>query len=124
MPAVRIQIRGKRRGQRGSCSARCRLSKLGSLAELGAVHRMRQRRGSLEASNAIFKQVSGNRLAIMFAVLGLGSLAVLIVGCSGGNPIILLLVLALGGFLFLHYIIWGRLLSRNEEREESPSGDP
>ena len=67
---------------------------------------------------------TSNGLAIMFAVLGLGSLAVLIVGCSGGNPIILLLVLALGGFLFLHYIIWGRLLSRNEEHEESPSGDP
>ena len=34
---------------------------------------------------------TSNGLAIMFAVLGLGSLAVLIVGCSGGNPIILLL---------------------------------
>ena len=63
-----------------------------------------------------------NGLAIMFAVLGLGSLAVLIVGCSGGNPVVLLLVLALGGFLFLHYIIWGRLLNRTAEHED-PSGD-
>ena len=63
-----------------------------------------------------------NGLAIMFAVLGLGSLAVLVVGCSGGNPVILLLVLALGGFLFLHYIIWGRLLNRTAEHED-PSGD-
>jgi len=65
---------------------------------------------------------ASNGLAIMFAVLGLGSLAVLIVGCSGGNPMILLLVLALGGFLFLHYIIWGRLLNRTAEHED-PSGD-
>ncbi len=66
---------------------------------------------------------TSNGLAVMFAVLGLGSLAVLIVGCSGGNPVILLLVLALGGFLFLHYIIWGRLLNRTADREESPSSD-
>ena len=66
---------------------------------------------------------ASNGLAVMFAVIGLGSLAVLIVGCSGGNPVILLLVLALGGFLFLHYIIWGRLLNRTADHEDRGSGD-
>ncbi|MBC20586.1 MAG: hypothetical protein CMJ74_10055 [Planctomycetaceae bacterium] len=64
-----------------------------------------------------------NGLAVLFAVLGLGSLAVLIVGCSGGNPVILLLVLALGGFLFLHYIIWGRLLNRTADQDDRVSVD-
>ena len=65
----------------------------------------------------------GNGLAVMFALLGLGSLAVLIVGCSGGNPVILLLVLALGGFLFLHYIVWGRLLNRAAEQDDRATVD-
>ena len=67
------------------------------------------------------RQRLGNSLAILFALLGLGLLAVLIVGCSGGSPVILLLVLALGGFLCLHYIVWGRLLSRSEERDNDHS---
>ena len=65
----------------------------------------------------------GNGLAVMFALLGLGSLAVLIVGCSGGNPVVLLLVLALGGFLFMHYILWGRLLNRAAEQDEPVGSD-
>jgi len=67
------------------------------------------------------RQRLGNSLAVLFALLGLGLLAVLIVGCSGGSPVILLLVLALGGFLCLHYIVWGRLLSRSEERDNDHS---
>ena len=63
----------------------------------------------------------GNSMAVLFALLGVGLLAVLIVGCSGGSPVILLLVLALGGFLFFHYIVWGRLLSRSEERDNDRS---
>ena len=63
----------------------------------------------------------GNSFAVLFALLGLGLLAVLIVGCSGGSPVILLLVLALGGFLCLHYIVWGRLLSRSEARDNDHS---
>jgi len=39
---------------------------------------------------------------------------VLILGCSGGNPAILVLLLAIVGFLLLHYIVWGRSLSRSD----------
>jgi Flp pilus assembly protein TadB len=63
----------------------------------------------------------GNSLALLFALMGLGLVAVLIVGCSGGNPVVLLLILAMGGFLFLHYIVWGRLLSRTGKRDNDYS---
>ena len=77
--------------------------------------------GPPDATRQKKRQRLGNNLAILFALLGLGLLAVLIVGCSGGSPVILLLVLALGGFLCLHYIVWGRLLSRSEERDNDHS---
>ena len=57
-------------------------------------------------------------IAVAFSVLGLGLLALLILGCSGGNPVVLLLVLLLLGFLLFHYFTWGRWLNRKDSRSE------
>ena len=63
----------------------------------------------------------GNGVAVLLALAGFGLLAVLIVGCSGGNPAILVLLLAMVGFLLLHYIVWGRSLSRSDVHTEDHS---
>jgi fatty acid desaturase len=64
----------------------------------------------------------GTSMAVLLALAGFGLLAVLILGCSGGNPAILVLLLAMVGFLLLHYIVWGRSLSRSDvHTEDHPS---
>lgn len=64
-----------------------------------------------------------NRIAVLVAVLGLGALMVLVIGCSGGHPAVLLLVGVVVGMLLLHYLTWGRLLSRNSARAEESSSE-
>ena len=64
-----------------------------------------------------------NGVAILVAFLGLGVLVVLVIGCSGGHPAVLLLVGVVVGMLLLHYLIWGRLLSRNSARAEESSSE-
>lgn len=63
----------------------------------------------------------GNSIGVLLALLGFGLLAVLILGCSGGNPTVLVLLLAMVGFLLLHYIVWGRSLSRSDVHTEDHS---
>ncbi len=64
-----------------------------------------------------------NGVAILVALLGLGVLVVLVIGCSGGHPAVLLLVGVVVGMLLLHYLTWGRLLSRNSARAEESSSE-
>ena len=64
-----------------------------------------------------------NWVAILVALLGLGVLVVLVIGCSGGHPAVLLLVGVVVGMLLLHYLTWGRLLNRNSARAEESSSE-
>ena len=60
----------------------------------------------------------GNGFAVAMALLGFGLLAMLIVGCSGGSPVVLLILGGVIGVLLLHYITWGRLLSRTDSSSD------
>jgi len=66
----------------------------------------------------------GNFMAIFFAFLGVGLFGVLLFGCSGGNPAVLVLLLAIGGFMLLHYLVWGwwlgRAIVRKQDRDNGP----
>ena len=64
-----------------------------------------------------------NGVAILVAFLGLGVLVVVVIGCSGGHPAVLLLVGVVVGMLLLHYLTWGRLLSRNSARAEESASE-
>ena len=68
-------------------------------------------------------RLHSNRIAVSVALLGLGVLMVLVIGCSGGHPAVLLLVGVVVGVLLLHYLTWGRLLSRNSARAEDSSSE-
>lgn len=64
----------------------------------------------------------GNGISIAMALLGLGLLTILVVGCSGGSPVVLLILGGVIGVLLLHYITWGRLLSRTDSSsDDGPS---
>ena len=65
------------------------------------------------------KSFAGNLLAVVVALLGVGLLAVLLIGCSGGNPAVLILLLGFCGFLLLHYVVWGWWLGRTVARREA-----
>ncbi len=65
------------------------------------------------------RSFAGNLLAIVVALLGVGLLAVLLIGCSGGNPAVLILLLGFCGFVLLHYVVWGWWLGRTVARRET-----
>ncbi len=67
---------------------------------------------------------AGNYLAIFFAFLGIGLFAVLLFGCSGGNPAVLVLLLGIVGFMLLHYLVWGWWLGRAIVRKQDKDHDP
>ncbi len=65
-----------------------------------------------------------NYLAIFLTLLGVGLFAVLLFGCSGGNPAVLVLLLGIGGFMLLHYLVWGWWLERVVMRKQEKDHDP
>ena len=64
------------------------------------------------------KSRSGNLLALFVTLLGIGLLAVLVIGCSGGSPAVLILLLGICGFMLLQYFVWGWWLGRFMARRE------
>ena len=66
----------------------------------------------------------GNFMAIFLAFLGVGLFAILLFGCSGGNPAVLVLLLGIGGFMLLHYLVWGWWLGRAIVRKQDKDNGP